>query len=66
MTNLEYLKQRYLSEDEPEWYLDIRVPFNYKSEKFMNMNLVDFIDMVNEIEESEENEIYDIIKTRLY
>ena len=65
MTNLEYLKERYLAKDEPEWYLNVRVPFDYKSEKFMNMNLVDFIDFINEIEEAEENEIYEIIKTRL-
>ena len=65
MTSLEYLKQRYLAEDEPEWYLDVRVPFNYKAEKFQDMNLIDFIDFVNEVEEAEENEIYEIIKTRL-
>ncbi len=65
MTNLEYLKERYLAKDEPEWYLDVRLPFDYKSEKFMSMNLIDFIDFVNEIEEAEENEIYEIIKTRL-
>lgn len=65
MTNLEYLKQRYLADNEPEWYLDVRVPFDYKSEKFMDMNLIDFIDFINEVEEAEENEIYEIIKTRL-
>ena len=49
---LEYLKQKYLNDDEPIEYLDVRVPFNYKDVKYQSMDMKDYITMVEEIEKN--------------
>ena len=61
---LEYLKQKYLNDDEPIEYLDARVPFNYKDVKYQSMDRKDYIAMVEEIERREELEIIEILKKR--
>ena len=61
---LEYLKQKYLNDDEPIEYLDVRVPFNYKDVKYQSMDMKDYIAMVEEIERREELEIIEILKKR--
>ena len=61
---LEYLKQKYLNDDEPIEYLDVRVPFNYKDAKYQSMDMKDYIAMVEEIERREELEVLEILKKR--
>ena len=61
---LEYLKQKYLNDDEPIEYLDVRVPFNYKDVKYQSMDMKDYIAMVEEIERIEELEVLEILKKR--
>ena len=61
---LEYLKQKYLNDDEPIEYLDVRVPFNYKDVKYQSMDMKDYITMVEEIERREELEVLEILKNR--
>ena len=61
---LEYLKQKYLNDDEPIEYLDVRVPFNYKDVKYQSMDIKDYIAMVEEIERREELEVLEILKKR--
>ena len=61
---LEYLKQKYLNDDEPVEYLDVRVPFNYKDVKYQSMDMKDYITMVEEIERREELEVLEILKNR--
>ena len=61
---LEYLKQKYLNDDEPIEYLDIRVPFHYKDVKYQSMDMKDYIAMVEEIERREELEVLEILKKR--
>ena len=55
---LEYLKQKYLNDDEPIEYLDVRVPFNYKDVKYQSMDMKDYITMVEELE------VLEILKNR--
>ena len=61
---LEYLKQKYLNDDEPIEYLDVRVPFHYKDVKYQSMDMKDYIAMVEEIERREELEVLEILKKR--
>ena len=61
---LEYLKLKYLHDDEPIEYLDVRVPFNYKDVKYQSMDMKDYIAMVEEIERIEELEVLEILKKR--
>ena len=61
---LEYLKQKYLNDDEPIEYLDVRVPFHYKDVKYQSMDMKDYIAMVEEIERIEELEVLEILKKR--
>ena len=61
---LEYLKLKYLHDDEPIEYLDVRVPFNYKDVKYQSMDMKDYIAMVEEIERREELEVLEILKKR--
>ena len=61
---LEYLKQKYLNDDEPIEYLDVRVPFNYKDVKYQSMDIEDYIAMVKEIERRKEMGIIEILKKR--
>ena len=61
---LEYLKQKYLNDDEPIEYLDVRVPFNYKDVKYQSIDMKDYITMVEEIERREELEVLEILKNR--
>lgn len=61
---LEYLKLKYLNDDEPIEYLDVRVPFNYKDVKYQSMDMKDYIAMVEEIERREELEVLEILKKR--
>ena len=55
---LEYLKLKYLHDDEPIEYLDVRVPFNYKDVKYQSMDMKDYITMVEELE------VLEILKNR--
>ena len=61
---LEYLKLKYLNDDEPIEYLDVRVPFHYKDVKYQSMDMKDYIAMVEEIERREELEVLEILKKR--
>ena len=61
---LEYLKLKYLHDDEPIEYLDVRVPFNYKDVKYQSMDIKDYIAMVEEIERREELEVLETLKNR--
>ena len=61
---LEYLKQKYLNDDEPIEYLDVRVPFYYKDVKYQSMDIKDYIAMVEKIEKIEELEVLEILKKR--
>ena len=61
---LEYLKLKYLYDDEPIEYLDVRVPFHYKDVKYQYMDIKDYIAMVEEIERREELEVLEILKKR--
>ena len=61
---LEYLKLKYLNNDEPIEYLDVRVPFNYKDVKYQSMDIKDYIAMVEEIERREELEVLETLKNR--
>ena len=61
---LEYLKLKYLHDDEPIEYLDVRVPFNYKDVKYQYKDIKDYIAMEEEIERSEELEVIEILKKR--
>ena len=61
---LEYLKLKYLYDDEPIEYLDVRVPFHYKDVKYQSMDMKDYIAMVEEIERIEELEVLEILKKR--
>ena len=61
---LEYLKQKYLNDDEPIEYLDVRVPFHYKDVKYQSMDMKDYIAMMEEIERREELEVLEILKKR--
>ena len=61
---LEYLKQKYLNDDEPIEYLDVRVPFHYKDVKYQSMDMKDYIAVVEEIERREELEGLEILKKR--
>ena len=61
---LEYLKLKYLYDDEPIEYLDVRVPFHYKDVKYQSMDMKDYIAMVEEIERREELEVLEILKKR--
>ena len=58
---LAYLKQKYLNDDEPIEYLDVRVPFHYKDVKYQSMDMKDYIAMVEEIER---REVLEILKKR--
>ena len=61
---LEYLKLKYLHDDEPIEYLDVRVPFHYKDVTYQSMDMKDYIAMVEEIERREELEVLEILKKR--
>ena len=61
---LEYLKLKYLHDDEPIEYLDVRVPFHYKDVKYQSMDIKDYIAMVEEIERREELEVLETLKNR--
>ena len=61
---LEYLKLKYLHDDEPIEYLDVRIPFNYKDVKYQSMDMKDYITMVKEIERRRDMEIIKKLKKR--
>ena len=61
---LEYLKSKYLYDDDPIEYLDVRVPFYYKDVKYQSMDIKDYISMVEEIERREELKVLEILKKR--